>query len=241
VVRQHLRSASAGVALLDAVPEFERGVPADDLPLARRALVAPAVTVEPGPLELPDCDSPSGPFAFIILSGVVLRRTWLGERATAELLGPDDVIDVRPDEEWSLPCRTEYVVHEAATLAVLDQRFRVATRRWPALHEIVSAQLAAQCRRASRQLAAAGGLSRVDDRLAALFSDLADRWGRVTPDGVIIDLDLTHNLLGQLVGSRRPTVSLALSELSAAGTLVRRDDRTWLVAPEIASVNGNGH
>lgn len=70
---------------------------------------------------------------------------------------------------------------------------------------------------------------RVEDRVVALFVDLAERFGRVTPDGVTIDLSLTHELIGQLVGSRRPTVSLALQVLAAEGVLSRRSER-WELA-----------
>jgi hypothetical protein len=40
---------------------------------------------------------------------------------------------------------------------------------------------------------------------------------------------LTHRILGQLVGARRPTVSTALSELAERKELVRRPDGSWLL------------
>jgi CRP/FNR family cyclic AMP-dependent transcriptional regulator len=46
---------------------------------------------------------------------------------------------------------------------------------------------------------------------------------------VIVALALSHRLLGQLVGARRPTVSGGLSELAARGALVRRPDGSWLL------------
>src|SRR5690349_24973129 len=72
-------------------------------------------------------------------------------------------------------------------------------------------------------------LTRVDRRLKALFWHLAERWGRVSGDGVIVPLAFTHRLLGELVGARRPTVSSALSELTERGELVRRPDGAWLL------------
>ena len=57
-------------------------------------------------------------------------------------------------------------------------------------------------------------LNRVDRRLLTLFWHLAERWGRMTPDGVLIPLTLSHRMLSQLVGARRPTVSTALAELA---------------------------
>jgi hypothetical protein len=52
----------------------------------------------------------------------------------------------------------------------------------------------------------------------------------MTPDGVQVPLRLSHRLIGQLVGARRPTVSSALAELAGRGDLVRRPDGTWLLA-----------
>jgi CRP/FNR family cyclic AMP-dependent transcriptional regulator len=72
-------------------------------------------------------------------------------------------------------------------------------------------------------------LTRVDRRLKALFWHLAERWGRVGGEGVVIPLALTHRILGQLVGARRPTVSTALSELALRDELVRRVDGSWLL------------
>jgi DNA-binding transcriptional ArsR family regulator len=42
-------------------------------------------------------------------------------------------------------------------------------------------------------------------------------------------LSLSHRLLGQLVGARRPTVTLALARLDDAGLVHREDDGTWVL------------
>jgi hypothetical protein len=59
---------------------------------------------------------------------------------------------------------------------------------------------------------------------------LSERFGRVGADGVWLNVRLTHQLLGQLVGAQRPTVTLALRALTEAGDLRRRDDGTWLLS-----------
>ena len=219
-----------GVRLLDVMPDLQLGVPEDEREHARRHLLAPVRTLPPGPFAMTIGGEAGFPFAMVVIEGVVLRNTYLGERAATELIGAGDVIDTRPDvEQLSLLTTTEYVVHRETTVAVLDDRFRRAARRWPGLHDVIHAQLSRQRRRASTQLAILH-LSRVEDRILALFADLADRWGRVTPEGIVIDLALTHEVLGRLVGSRRPTVSLALSALADAGALARRPGGTWLLA-----------
>ena len=112
---------------------------------------------------------------------------------------------------------------------LLDERFLLTIRRWPeivaALFERVTAQ--EQRRDIHRALLQ---LPRVEDRVHALLWLLAERWGQVTAHGVILRLRLTHELIGQLVGAKRPTVSLALKELEARGGFQRLPDGGWLLA-----------
>lgn len=60
----------------------------------------------------------------------------------------------------------------------------------------------------------------VKERLLLTLWHLADRWGRVTRDGVKIRVGgLTQQLLGDIVGAHRPSVSVALGELNHEGTV----------------------
>jgi CRP/FNR family transcriptional regulator, cyclic AMP receptor protein len=111
---------------------------------------------------------------------------------------------------------------------VLDGRFVQLARRWPALmtglaHRLFEAQQEQHTR------AAICAMPRVEERILALLCHLAGRWGHVTTDGVTLALPVTHELLGALIGSRRPTVSLALQVLDSQHLLTRRDDGTWLL------------
>jgi len=83
-------------------------------------------------------------------------------------------------------------------------------------------------------------LRRVDDRLMLFFWRVADRWGRVGPDGVAVPLPVTHEMLSQLVGAKRPTVTTSLQRLAADGRLRRRRDRAWLLAHEPPPALGRG-
>jgi CRP-like cAMP-binding protein len=72
-------------------------------------------------------------------------------------------------------------------------------------------------------------LSPVETRLLVLFWHLAERWGRVTPAGVVLPLGLTHQILGQLVGCRRASVTTALKEVVESGAAIRRPDGSGLL------------
>jgi CRP-like cAMP-binding protein len=72
---------------------------------------------------------------------------------------------------------------------------------------------------------------RIDRRLLMLMWHLADRWGRVTPDGIRVPLRLTHQQLADLVASRRPSVTSGLHRLVEEGRLSRLGD-DWLLHGE---------
>ncbi len=59
-------------------------------------------------------------------------------------------------------------------------------------------------------------------RIALLLWHLAERWGIVELDGILVPLPLTHRLIGQLVGAERPSVSHALGRLTSAGLVTRK-------------------
>ena len=72
-------------------------------------------------------------------------------------------------------------------------------------------------------------LSPVETRLLVLFWHLAERWGRVTPRGICSRLSLTHQLLGQLVGCRRASVTTALKHLTTSDCSCTANDGSWLL------------
>ena len=217
--------------LIGALPELASAIPAEDRELAQRALVVPAIEVTDDDLAASMAAVPEDVFDFLVLDGLVLKETTFASRSALELLGPGDVLAppltaARQTESRAL---SRYVAHGTVSLAALDGRFRQAARRWPGLSDALHERLGRQTHRASMHMAMLH-LTRVEDRIVALFVDLAERFGRVTADGVLIDVAVTHELIGGLVGSRRPTVSLALQALDAQGMLERTPDKRWLLA-----------
>lgn len=72
------------------------------------------------------------------------------------------------------------------------------------------------------------------ERLRAKLLQLARTHGSVVTDGVRVDVPLTHELLGQAVGSARETVTCALQALQREGFLVREGRLYRLtISPEL--------
>jgi len=84
-----------------------------------------------------------------------------------------------------------------------------------------------ELRRRREALGAFGSVRHVV-RVRRRLLQLARDHGRVTPTGVRIDFRLTHELLGEMVGSVRETVTRALDELEADG-FVRRDGHAYML------------
>ena len=120
-------------------------------------------------------------------------------------------------------------VVEPVRLAILDRRFLRVAAHWPTL---TTALVARATERAHNLgvMVSIHSLKRVDTRLLAFFWHLADRFGKVTADGVLVPLPLTHRQLALLVGAQRPSVTSALGALAERDQL-RRDERgNWLLA-----------
>ena len=173
-----------------------------------------------------------GGIGLLVLSGLLIRRVGIAGGFGAELLGQGDLLRPWQGEgtESSLSRTTGWRVLEPARLAVLDRAAAARFARYPEL----TGRLVARTLERARNLATTTAIvhhTRVEVRLQMLFWHLADRWGRVRPDGVIVPLRLTHSMLADLVAARRPSVSTGLAELARRG-LVRREGPAWLVSGE---------
>jgi CRP/FNR family cyclic AMP-dependent transcriptional regulator len=220
------------IPLLAADGGFARGIPAADLALAERVIVLPRLDLDTGPwTPCPPAGCGGPPPLALLVDGLVARHVGLGERVSTQLLGPGDVFDPwTPADDDLLPRAVRWSAHAPGTVAVLDGRFAVAAQRWPTLAATAQARLAALGERLAVHLAICQ-LPRVEQRILALLWHLAERFGRMTTDGVVLDLRLKHRLIGELVGAQRPTVSLALANLLEEGLVVRRAGGALLLDP----------
>jgi CRP/FNR family transcriptional regulator, cyclic AMP receptor protein len=184
------------------------------------------------------------PIGLLILEGLLVREATVDEHPSAELLGPGDVLRAwdDSDNEELLPRAIEWSALTTTRMAIIDHAFAVRAAQWP---EVFASLLDRAARRAERLvvLQAIAHLTRVDDRLLALLWCLAERWGRVVPDGVLVSLRLSHRTLAGMVGARRPSVTTALGQLMARGELERRADGEWLLrgnAPQAHDTERSG-
>ena len=227
-----LEFAPHAISLLDADPDLGTGIAAGEFDEARRRAAAHVIELEGprwDPTEISEKAAPDWLGMFMI-DGLLVRRVTVASRAACEIFGAGDIF--RPwdeDGEYNpLVIEIDWMVLQPTRLAVLDRNFSLRVARWPS----ISARLLSRASGRARHLAltqAVTHLPRTHARLLLLFWLLAERWGKVSPDGVLIRLPLTHQVLAMLVGSHRPTVTIALQKLTREGLLIREASNRWLL------------
>jgi CRP/FNR family cyclic AMP-dependent transcriptional regulator len=221
---------AAPVRVLIEDPDLGEGLSGARLREAERTCLARVVRVPRGPWpEGPGWRGVDGGFGLLVLRGLLSRRVGRGGRFGAELLGPGDLLRPWDDPlgQAAVPFTADWRIIQPVRLAILDRRFALSAAPYP---EIV-VQLIRRTLLRSRRLAATMAIvhaPKVEARVHTLLWTLAERWGKVRPDGVALSLPLTHTLLADMVAASRPAVSAAASALTKRGHL-RRNRNLWLL------------
>jgi CRP-like cAMP-binding protein len=174
----------------------------------------------------------SGAFGAVVVEGVLLHRLVFGEHPALRLLGPGDVLARHGDAGLGPLSESVFRSPGQLRLALLDDRILAACQHFPRLFAGLHVRMGEQHARLATQLVICQ-LPRVEDRILGMLWLLADTWGHVTPNGTTVPVALTHDALGECIGARRPTVSLALKELAERGAVVRHTDG-WLLTEALS-------
>jgi CRP/FNR family cyclic AMP-dependent transcriptional regulator len=219
--------------LLESDPELGLRIPPDRIGRAQTELVAPVETFEPGMWAATTELGVRNGLGCLVLDGVLARELVMARTTAGELLGEGDLVPPRAAnrDEHLVRCHVQWHVLTPLRVAVLDEAFARRLGQWP---PVMAALLERTSRRTHRLAVhqALLQLSPVETRLTVLFWHLAERWGRVTPEGIAIAVPLSHEMLGHLVGSRRASVTTALAHVRESGRLHRRADGTWILTGE---------
>ena len=212
------------VSIMELELALTEGLDAKEADLARRYAGTPLLNAPPGLWEPSDV-VPESCTCLLVVEGLVARETTVGNAHALELFGAEDI--VRPSSANLEQGTSEtWRVLQPALVAVLDEGFMNVAMRIPGLSRALLERSLECSHNQSRQLAITT-MPRVEDRIVALFSLLAARWGKVVPGGRRVPVALTHETLGVLVGARRPTVTLAVSALREREVLLRTPDGGW--------------
>lgn len=232
--------------LLHLDPDLAQDMPPEESAAARAHVTAHVVELPAGAWEPPWMSPRAARQArppvsgLLVLDGAIFREVSFaaasrarGTCVGAELLGPGDLL--RPWQAGAdgeaLPHDSSWRVWEPSRAAVIDRTTMAEAGRWPSLVDALIGRVLRRSRWLSLA-AAVNATCTARERVLLHFQYLSDRWGRVTPEGIVIELPLTHEALGQLLSLRRPTVTIAISWLADHGLLERRSRRSWMLDPD---------
>ena len=216
--------------VLEEDPGLGEGLDASHLVSATEVARAAVIQLSPGEWQ-PETwpTSVRTGFGLLVLDGLLLRRVRLGDRVGVELLSSGDLLRPwqREDAVSSVPRHLGWQVLEPCRLAVLDIDFAHRTSAFPQIPAALIARAISRSRHFAVNMAIVQQ-PRVEARLHMLLWHLADRWGTVGPDGVVLQVRLTQTVLAALVAAQRPTVSAALAALER-DLRITRTNRGWLL------------
>ena len=219
------------ISIVDADADLAEQLDEAQRERARRAALTRVRRLSPGAWDAANAIEPDMHHrGFLIIEGLLSREVDVLDRRCVELLGAGDVLRPWRWDQDGLHVHAEvgWAVLEPTRLAVLDQGLVTRMSPWPQL----GVELFARGTRRAHALAVTLAIAhhqRVDDRLLLTLWHLADRWGRVRPDGIAVPLPLSHQRLADLVGAHRPSVTTAMGELARGGAVSRRGDGIWML------------
>jgi hypothetical protein len=222
-------SATDLISIVDADPDLAELLDESQRERARREALTRVRRLSPGDWDVARAIEPDmHHHGFLIIDGLLTREVDVLGRRCVELLGAGDVM--RPwrwDADGShVQAEVAWVVLEPTRLAVLDHGLVTRITPWPQL----GVELFSRATRRAHSLAVALAIAhhqRVDDRLLLTLWHLAERWGRVRPEGIAVRLPLSHQRLADLVGAHRPSVTTAMGDLVRSGAISRCEGGTW--------------
>jgi CRP/FNR family cyclic AMP-dependent transcriptional regulator len=157
-----------------------------------------------------------GDASFLVVEAgfVVIRRKIPGRRGIVICHAGAGVLLTAPEADETLDALVEArvtLVSEAAYVTLLAR---------PDVAAVLSDALRSALRQKRDSIANFAGVRPVD-RVERKLLQLAREHGRVVPDGIRLDFPITHELLAEMIGSARETVSRAIERLERTGFVVR--------------------
>ena len=166
---------------------------------------------------------------YVILEGKVkLGQTSSdGRESLLGVLGPGEMFGELSLFDPGVRTSTATALTDALVLGMGNDQLRPWLAGRP---EVAAALLQALARRLRRTNEAMADLvfSDVPGRVAKALMDLGEKFGTVTPEGLMVTHDMTQEELAQLAGAPRETVNKALADFAQRGW-IRLETRQVLI------------
>ena len=170
-----------------------------------------------------------GEHLYVIIDGKLKLGTSSGDgrENLLSILGPGEMFGELSLFDPGPRTSTATAVTDAKLLSLSHEKVIPWLKQNPDVSLQLLTRLSQRLRRTNE---AVGDLvfSDVPGRVAKALIDLGDRFGKTTPEGLLVNHDLTQEELAQLVGASRETVNKALADFAGRGWL-KLDGRSVLI------------
>ena len=200
----------------------------DDAAAASLRASMDAVKIAKGSILFKEGDD--GEHLYIIIDGKLKLGTSSGDgrENLLSILGPGEMFGELSLFDPGPRTSTATAVTDAKLLSLSHEKVIPWLKQNPEVSLQLLTRLSQRLRRTNE---AVGDLvfSDVPGRVAKALIELGDRFGKTTPEGLLVNHDLTQEELAQLVGASRETVNKALADFAGRGWL-KLDGRSVLIA-----------
>ncbi len=171
-----------------------------------------------------------GEHLYVIIDGKLKLGTSSGDgrENLLSILGPGEMFGELSLFDPGPRTSTATAVTDAKLLSLSHEKVIPWLKQNPEVSLQLLTRLSQRLRRTNE---AVGDLvfSDVPGRVAKALIDLGERFGKTTPEGLLVNHDLTQEELAQLVGASRETVNKALADFAGRGWL-KLDGRSVLIS-----------
>ena len=155
---------------------------------------------------------------YVIIDGKVkLGQTSVdGRESLLAVLGPGEMFGELSLFDPGLRTSTATALTEAVVVGLSHEQLQPWLDGRPAVAAALLQALARRLRRTNEAMADLV-FSDVPGRVAKALMDLGEKFGEITPRGLMVTHDMTQEELAQLVGASRETVNKALADFAQRG------------------------
>jgi CRP/FNR family cyclic AMP-dependent transcriptional regulator len=155
---------------------------------------------------------------YVIIDGKVkLGQTSVdGRESLLAVLGPGEMFGELSLFDPGLRTSTATALTEAVVVGLSHEQLQPWLDGRPAVAAALLQALARRLRRTNEAMADLV-FSDVPGRVAKALMDLGEKFGEITPQGLMVTHDMTQEELAQLVGASRETVNKALADFAQRG------------------------
>ncbi len=155
-----------------------------------------------------------------------------GRELTIALLGPGEIFGELEILEGSARDTIAETMEDSQLCVIQKEQFLSLIRKRPELSFRLTKLIGLRLRRIE---------SRVEDlvfrdvpsRLAHLLLQLSEEYGKATPEGILLDIKITHQEMANLIGSIRETVSATLGEFKKEGLITFEGRKIIILSLEL--------